>query len=74
MILKKVKIAGWGNTYDFGVKLLDLREVEAPLVPLQLCTVPDSHGPSVKTTMLCADMKMEEQMHVMGTAEDRHSS
>ncbi|HJT51746.1 MAG TPA: serine protease [Nitrosospira sp.] len=51
---EKVKIAGWGNTYDFGVKSLDLMETEAPLVPHQLCSGPDSHGQSLKATMLCA--------------------
>jgi len=51
---EKVKIAGWGNTYDFGVKSLDLMETEAPLVPYHLCSAPDSHGQSLKATMLCA--------------------
>jgi secreted trypsin-like serine protease len=51
---EKVKIGGWGNTYDFGVKSLDLMETEAPLVPPQLCSEPDSHGQSLKATMLCA--------------------
>ncbi|MEP6605517.1 MAG: serine protease [Nitrosospira sp.] len=56
---EKIKIAGWGNTYDFGVKSLDLREAEAPLVPSQLCTAPDSQGPLVKATMLCAGYEDE---------------
>ena len=51
---EKAKIVGWGNTYDFGVKSLDLMETEAPLVPHQLCSAPDSHGQSLKATMLCA--------------------
>ena len=51
---EKVKIAGWGNTYDFGVKSLDLMETEAPLVPYHLCSAPDSHGQLLKATMLCA--------------------
>ena len=51
---EEVKIAGWGNTYDFGIKSLDLMEAEAPLVPYQLCSAPDSHGRSLKATMLCA--------------------
>jgi secreted trypsin-like serine protease len=51
---EKVKVGGWGNTYDFGVKSLDLMETEAPLVPLQLCSEPDSHGQSLTATMLCA--------------------
>lgn len=51
---EKVKIGGWGNTYDFGVKSLDLMETEAPLVPPELCSAPDSHGQSLKATMLCA--------------------
>ena len=51
---EKVTIGGWGNTYDFGVKSLDLMETEAPLVSPQLCSEPDSHGQSLKATMLCA--------------------
>ena len=51
---EKVTISGWGNTYDFGVKSLDLMETEAPLVSPQLCSEPDSHGQSLKATMLCA--------------------
>ena len=51
---ERIKVAGWGNTYAFGVKSVDLRESEAPLVSRQLCTAADSHGPSVKATMLCA--------------------
>jgi secreted trypsin-like serine protease len=51
---EKVEIAGWGNTYDSGVKSLDLMETEAPLVPYHLCSAPDSHGQSLKATMLCA--------------------
>ena len=51
---EKIKIAGWGNTYNFGVKSLDLMETEAPLVPYHLCSAPDSHGQSLKATMLCA--------------------
>lgn len=51
---EKVKIGGWGNTYDFGVKSLDLMETEAPLVAHQLCSAPESHGQSLKATMLCA--------------------
>ena len=51
---EKIKIAGWGNTYDFRAKSLQLMETEAPLVPHQLCSAPDSHGQSLKATMLCA--------------------
>jgi secreted trypsin-like serine protease len=51
---EKIKIAGWGNTYDFGVRSLDLMETEAPLVSHQLCSAPESHGQSLKATMLCA--------------------
>jgi secreted trypsin-like serine protease len=54
---EKVKIAGWGNTYDFGAKSLHLMETEAPLVSRQLCSAPDSHGQSLKATMLCAGYK-----------------
>ncbi|MBA4143778.1 MAG: serine protease [Nitrosospira sp.] len=57
---EKVKIAGWGNTYDFRVKSLHLMETEAPLVPYHLCSAPDSHGQSLKaTTMLCAGYEDE---------------
>lgn len=51
---EKIEIAGWGNTYDFAAKSTDLMETEAPLVPYRLCSAPDSHGQSLKATMLCA--------------------
>jgi secreted trypsin-like serine protease len=43
-----------GQYLDFAAKSLDLMETEAPLVPYHLCSAPDSHGQSLKATMLCA--------------------
>ena len=54
MVRKKSKLPDGGNTYNFSVKSLHLMETEAPLVPHSLCSAPDSHGQSLKGTMLCA--------------------
>ena len=54
MVRKKSKLPDGGNTYNFSVKSLHLMETEGPLVPHGLCSAPDSHGQSLKGTMLCA--------------------
>ena len=67
---EKVTISGWGNTYDFGVKSLDLMETEAPLVPPNSALSLILTVNRLQPPCYVPDMKMEEQMHAMGTVED----
>lgn len=68
---EKVKIAGWGDTYDFSVKSLYLMETEAPLVRITSALRLGLTVSRLKPPPCCVpDMKMKEQTHVMETVED----
>lgn len=51
-----VTISGWGNTYDWGVRALQLQFASIPIVPFSDCKKPESIGPQLHPSMFCAGL------------------